>query len=395
MKFKRVMSLCLAAAMMFALTACGEKDKGSDETIKIGLMGCFTGDAAMYGNAVGNGATLYFRELNAAGGINGKQIEIVKYDDRGDAAEAITAYSRMKEDGVVAILGSVLTGTTLALVDEAYEDNMPVITASATAAGVTLLDPEKPAEGIRENVFRACFIDPFQGEKMAEYAYNKLGAKSAAVIFQTGSDYSEGVKDAFAAKAKELGLKVTSAQGYAEGDKDFRAQLTTIKSENPDVIFCPNYYEDCGMIVTQARQVGLTCTFMGADGWGGIKDYASAADLEGSVYCSAYAPGTTDAVKTFEANYKKEFNSDVPNMFAPLGYDAAKLLCAAIESAEKAGKKAGSEEYSQAVIDAMNATNGVSGVTADNYSFDQYNNPVKAAAIIELKAGAEVFKEMY
>ena len=395
MKFKRVISICLAAAMMFGLTACGEKDKGSDDTIKIGLMGCFSGEYSVYGNAVANGATLYFKELNAAGGINGKQVEIVKYDDRGDATEAITAYSRMKEDGVVAVLGSVLTGSTLALVDEAYEDNMPVITASATAAGVTLLDPEKPSAGVRENVFRACFIDPFQGEKMAEYAYNKLGAKTAAIIFETGSDYSEGVKDAFVEKAKELGLTVTSAQGYATGDKDFRAQLTTIKSENPDVIFCPNYYEDCGMIVTQARQVGLTCTFMGADGWGGIKDYASAADLEGSVYCSGYAPGTTEAVKSFEANYQKEYSAEVPNMFAPLAYDAAKLLCAAIGEAEKAGKKAGSDAYSQAVIDALNATNGIAGITSDSYAFDEYNNPIKAAAIIELKSGAETFKEMY
>lgn len=395
MKFKRVMSMVLAAAMMFALTACGEKDKGSDESIKIGLMGCFTGEYSMYGNAVGNGATLYFRQLNAAGGINGKQVEIVKYDDRGDATEAITAYSRMKDEGVVAILGSVLTGTTLAVADEAFDDNMPLVTASATAAGVTLLDPEKPADGIRTNVFRACFIDPFQGEKMAEYAYNKLGAKTAAVIFETGNDYAEGVKEAFEAKAKTLGLKVTSSQAYATGDKDFRAQLTTIKSENPDVVFCPNYYEDCGMIVTQARQVGLTCTFMGADGWGGVKDYASAADLEGCVYCSAYAPGTTDAVKTFEENYKTEFKADVPNMFAPLGYDAAKLLCAAIEAAEKDGKEAGTDAYSEAVIAALKATNGLSGVTSDSYSFDQYNNPVKAAAIIELKAGQEVFKEMY
>lgn len=395
MKFKRVMSMVLAAAMMFALTACGEKDKGSDGTIKIGLMGCFTGEYSMYGNAVGNGATLYFRELNAAGGINGKQVEIVKYDDRGDATEAITAYSRMKDEGVVAILGSVLTGTTLAVADEAFDDNMPLVTASATAAGVTLLDPEKPADGIRTNVFRACFIDPFQGEKMAEYAYNKLGAKTAAVIFETGNDYAEGVREAFEAKAKTLGLKVTSSQAYATGDKDFRAQLTTIKSENPDVVFCPNYYEDCGMIVTQARQVGLTCTFMGADGWGGVKDYASAADLEGCVYCSAYAPGTTDAVKTFEENYKTEFKADVPNMFAPLGYDAAKLLCAAIEAAEKDGKEAGTDAYSEAVIAALKATNGLSGVTSDSYSFDQYNNPVKAAAIIELKAGQEVFKEMY
>jgi branched-chain amino acid transport system substrate-binding protein len=149
------------------------------------------------------------------------------------------------------------------------------------------------------------------------------------------------------------------------------------------------------MIVTQARQVGLTCTFMGADGWGGVKDYASAADLEGCVYCSAYAPGTTDAVKTFEENYKTEFKADVPNMFAPLGYDAAKLLCAAIEAAEKDGKEAGTDAYSEAVIAALKATNGLSGVTSDSYSFDQYNNPVKAAAIIELKAGQEVFKEMY
>lgn len=404
--------LCLMLAFVLALScmagcAGGNEDAAtgdaagtttdsntSADTIKIGLLANTSGDAAMYGNAVKNGAVLYLNQVNAAGGINGKQIEIIAYDEKGDPTEAANAFNRLVDDGVTAVIGSVLTAPTIAVVDLSYEINMPQITASATAAGVTMLDPEDPESEIRTNVFRSCFIDPFQGEKMAEYAKEKLGAATAGVIFETGNDYSEGLKDSFVAKCEELGITVTSTQAYAAGDKDFKAQMTTLAGEQPDVIFSPNYYEDDAMIVTQAREVGVTATFLGGDGWGSVKNYASAEDLEGSVYCSGYAPASNDIVKQFETDYTAAYGEDVPNMFAPLAYDAAMILVAALEEAEAAGLETGSDEYKQAVIDAMKATNGLEGVTG-SYAFDEYNNPIKSAAMIKLENGEEVFTELF
>ena len=178
---------------------------------------------------------------------------------------------------------------------------------------------------VRTNVFRSCFIDPFQGEKMADYAYNKLGARTAGILFETGNDYSEGLKDAFVKKAAELGLEVVATEAFATGDKDYKAQMTNIASKNPDVVFCPIYYGEAGLAITQGRQAGITATFLGGDGFGGIRDYASPEDLEGTVYCSGYAPGT-ESVAQFEADYQATYGEPVPNMFAPLAYDAAMLI---------------------------------------------------------------------
>jgi branched-chain amino acid transport system substrate-binding protein len=260
----------------------------------------------VYGLAVRNGAELYVNQLNAAGGINGKQVELIIYDNKADNTEAVTAFTRMVDEGITALIGDVLTGNTLAVVGEAYPINMPMITASATAASVTY---DAETDTVFGNVFRTCFIDPFQGEKMAQYAFEVLGAQTAAIIFETGNDYAVGLKDAFIAKANELGMQIVSEQGYATGDVDFKSQMTTIASKNPDVVFCPHYYENDGLLVTQAREVGVTATFMGGDGWSGVSAYASAEDLEGSVYCSAYAPASSDAVKQFEA--------DLPPPMAP------------------------------------------------------------------------------
>lgn len=407
MKKTRILALIMALALCFGLMAgCSKTDDGAGDdkgsannsnggdTIKVGLLANTSGENAMYGNAVKNGATLYIDQVNADGGINGKQIEVIAYDEKGDPTEAGTAFNRLVSDGVTAVIGSVLTAPTIAVADLAYEVNMPQITASATAAGVTMLDPEDPDSEIRTNVFRSCFIDPFQGEKMAEYAKEKLGATTAAILYQSGSDYSEGLKDSFVAKCEELGITVTSQQAYAEGDVDFKAQLTAIASGNPDVVFSPNYYEDDAKIVTQARDVGITSTFLGGDGWGSVKKYGSAEDLEGSVYCSGYAPGANDTVKQFEADYQDAYGEDVPNMFAPLGYDAAMILVAALEQAENAGLETGTDEYKQAVIDAMAATKGLEGITG-TYEFDEYNNPIKTAAIIKLEDGEEVFTEWF
>jgi len=391
---KRTISFIIAVMMLaacFAFTGCGKKEEAT--TIKIGMQGPYTGSTAVYGLAVQTGARLYVDQLNKEGGINGKQVELIYYDNKGDDAEAVNAFTRLVDEGITAFIGDVLTGNTLAVVAEAYPINMPMITASATAAEVTVGEDGT----VYTNVFRSCFIDPFQGEKMAAYAGEKLGAKTAAVIALTGDAYSAGLADAFIAKCTEIGIEVVAQEGYATGDKDFNAQLTNIMAKNPDVVFCPNYYEDDGMIITQARALGLNCMFLGGDGWGNISAYASAEDLEGCLYCSAYAPGSTDTVKAFEEAYKAAYNEDVPNMFAPLAYDAAAVLCAAIAKAEESGEEVGSDEYKQAIIDAFRTEgSSVVGITSESgYTFDESNNPIKDAVIIELVNGAEVYKEIF
>ena len=398
---KKLLSIALVAILaLSALAGCAAPaaivadQAASGETIKVGILGPHTGDYAVYGLAVKNGAQLYIDEVNKAGGINGKQIETIVYDNKGDSTEAITAFTRMVDEGITALIGDVLTGNTIAVVGEANPINMPMITASATAAAVTY---NADTDTVYTNVFRTCFIDPFQGEKMAQYAAEKLNAKTAAVLTMTGDDYSVGLADAFKAKCAEVGISVVADEGYSKGDVDFKAQLTNILAATPDVVFCPNYYQDDGMIVTQARELGLTSAFLGGDGWAGVSAYASAEDLEGSYFCSAYAPGSTDAVKAFEAAYTAAYGADTLNMFAATAYDAAKVLVAALTKAEASGTAAGSDEYKQAVIDAIKTEGpSVVGITSETgYTFDDHNNPIKSAVIMTLTGGVETYKEMY
>ena len=389
---KKILCFVLAAAMALSLAACGNGSNGNasdGNTIKVGVIANTSGDSSQYGIAVSQGAKLYIKQLNEEGGINGKQIKVVEYDDKGATADAVNAYERMKSDGVTAVIGAVLTNTTLAVADKTYEDNMPQITASATAASVTVLDPTDENSDIRTNVVRACIIDPFQGEKMAEYA-QKLGATKCAVLYDSGNDYAKGVGDAFAAKCKELGIECT-VEGYATGDKDFKAQLTNIKASGAEYIMCPNYLEDVGLIVTQARQQGITAGFLGGDGWSGVTAYASAEDLEGSYFCSGYALGSN---AEFEEAYAAEYKEAPKQMFEALGYDAALLMCNALKSAEEQSLEVGSDEYKQAVIDAMKATNSLEGVTG-TFSFDDQNNPIKSASILQIQGGEEVFVENF
>ena len=414
-KAMKLVSLVLAVVMLLGcLTACGSKSATTDATtstdtpstdastaassdggeIVIALISNTTGDYAQYGQPVRDGAMLYINQLNAKGGINGKQVKVLEYDDKGDGVEAVNAYNLACDNGITAVFGATLTGSTIALADATYEDNMPQVTASATATGVTVIDPADPDSEVRSNVFRACFIDPYQGKKMAGYASEKLSAKTAAVFYQTGSDYSEGLMNAFVEEAKAIGLEIVDTEAFAEGDKDFKAQMTNIAAADPDVVFAPIYYAEAGLAITAARAAGCDAVFMGGDGFGSVKNYASAEDLEGSVYCSGYAPGT-DSVKQFEEDYKAAYNVDeIPNMFAPLAYDAAMLLCEGLKAAEEQGLTAGTDEYRQAVIDAIKNMNGTEGITG-SYSFDEYNNPIKPVAIIELTGGDEVYQEMY
>lgn len=399
---KKIMSAAMAAAMAMSLAACGGSSSSSAATaasgansgaaasgdsITIGLLAPLSGDAAAYGQAVRNGAMLYINELNAKGGINGKQINVIEYDEKGDATEAVTAFTKMVDEGITGLIGDVTTTPTEAVVAESQDYNMPVITASATAEAVTY---DAESDTLYANAFRACFIDPFQGTKMADYAYNKMSATTAAVIYQTGNDYSEGLMENFVSEFESLGGKVVDSEGYAKGDVDFNAQLTNIKAANPDIVFCPNYYEDDGKIIKQARAIGIDVPFVGGDGWDGAVDYATAEELEGTVFCSGYAGGSNPE---WEAAYKEAYGETYPSMFAPLGYDAAMALCIGLQAAEDAGLEAGSDDYKQAVIDGMkNAT--VDGVTG-KFTFDEYNNPAKETAILNIHDGVASLLEMY
>ena len=375
----------MALAMLGAFSGCsntgdgGSASGGSDsDTIRIGGLAPLTGDAASYGVAVNNAIQMAVEDINANGGIDGKQIEYIYYDEKGDTTEATNAYNKLvQDDKVVAIIGDVTTKPTLAVAQTSQQDNIPIITATATAAEVTLTGP---------NIFRACFTDPFQGELMASYASEKLGATKVAVLSDMADDYSSGIAEAFVAKAEELGMQVVADEKYQDGDVDFKSQLTNIKGQNPDVLFLPVYYEDLRLISAQAKEVGVTAQLCGADGWDSVlTDNFDSSVLNGGVFCSQYSTESTDErVQNFISTYKEKYEMD-PNMFAVLAYDATNMMAQAISDA-------GSTD-SQAIIDAMAALE-YDGLTG-HMTFDEDRNPQKSAVIVSIQDNAYKFVENY
>lgn len=372
MKKMRLGALLMAGALLTAsLAGCGNKEGGSESgaeggEIVIGGLAPLTGGVAQYGIAVNNAVQLAVKDINAKGGVLGKQIKYVYYDEKGDATEATNAYSRLvDEDKIVALIGDVTSAPCEAVAQLAARDNLPMITPSGTSEVITTYG---------ENVFRACFIDPYQGQLMASYAAKKLEAKTAAILYDTGDPYSSGIADAFEAAAKDLGLTVTNKEGYASKSTDFNTQLDKIKGNNPDVLLLPVYYNDVVLIAKQAKDKGLTSTLLGADGWDGVAaqlDEANADVVKNAYFCSQYSASSTDeALQNFLKTYKETYKED-PNMFAVLGYDAMHIMAAAIE-------KAGSTD-SDAIISALKETNykGLTGTT----SFDDKRNPVREAII--------------
>ena len=250
---RQFMAAAGVVAAASALTACGGSSAStaassaagsaaaSGSTIKVGVMGPLTGDASVYGQAVVNGASLYMKQVNADGGVNGKQLEIITMDEQGDETQAVTCFTKMVDQGITALVGDVTTAPTLAVAAESADYNMPMVTASATAEAVTY---DAETDTVNGNVFRACFTDPFQGVKMADYAYEKLGYTKAAVIFLKGKDYNEGLAENFAKEFEAKGGTVVDQESYSEGDVDFKTQLTSILGKNPEMVFCPNYYQE-------------------------------------------------------------------------------------------------------------------------------------------------------
>ncbi len=388
---KRFFAMVLAAAMMLtAMVGCGNgntQDGGNannagatGDTIKIGGLAPLTGDVSVYGVAVDNGVKMAVEEINADGGVLGKQIEYIVYDEKGDATEAVNAYNKLvQSDNVVAIVGDVTSKPTLAVAQQAAKDKIPLITASGTAENITQAG---------ENIFRACFIDPFQGELMASYASKKLEKKTAAIIYNISDDYSKGLYEAFEAAAGDLGIEVVQVEGYGKGTVDFKAQLTNIKSKNPDVIFLPVYYQDVALIAVQAKELGIEAQFLGADGWDGVIGQVDESNMDavnGAYFCSQYSAQSDDPnLQAFLSKYKETYGMDA-SQFAVLGYDAMKMLAQAIS-------EAGSTD-SAAITSAMAAID-FTGLTG-HMTFDENRNPVKSAAITQIDNGEYKFIEYY
>lgn len=381
MKKRSVVALSLAAALMIVPLAGCSKDAGSGDTVKIGGLAPLTGEVSQYGKAVDNAVKLAVKAINEKGGIlGGKKIDYICYDEKGDPNEAINAYNKLAQtDKVVALVGDVTSKPCTAVAQKAKADNMPMITPSGTAADIT---------EVGENVFRACFIDPYQGQLMADYAAKKLNAKTAAILYDNGDTYSTGIADAFEAAAKELGITVTNKEGYQTGSTDFNSQLTKIKASNPDVLMVPVYYSDVALIAVQAKAQGITSTFLGADGWDGVLEKIDASNVDAvanSYFCSQYSATSTDAdLQAFLKLYKETYGMDA-NMFAVLGYDSMMIMADAIN-------RAGSTD-SDKIIEALKSTNykGLTGTT----TFDEKRNPVREAIITNCKDGKYGFVENY
>lgn len=362
------------------ITACGEKEAEnkvgeSAETIKIGGLGPLTGPLAIYGVTATNGSKLAFEEINKNGGILGKQVEFVLFDEKGDSTEAVTAYNRLVDEGIVALVGDITSKPSLAVAEIAAQDNMPMITPTGTQFNITEAGP---------NVFRVCFTDPYQGVILANLAKNNLKANTVAIMVNNSSDYSDGVAEAFIKEAERLGLKVVAKEGYAEGDKDFRAQLTKVAATNPDVLLVPDYYEQVALITTQAREVGVKSTFIGPDGWDGVAkalDSSAYGAVENSYFTNHYSvEDTNEKVQNFIESYREKYK-DEPSAFSALSYDAAYLMKAAIE-------KAGSTDK-DAIIKAIKESD-FAGVTG-RLRFDEKNNPIKAVTVLKIVNGNYTF----
>ncbi|MGL4606888.1 MAG: ABC transporter substrate-binding protein [Eubacteriaceae bacterium] len=367
---KRVLKGMLVGMLVTSIFAFAGCSSATDENVvKLGFVGPLSGDAAIYGTSANEGAKLAVKEINAAGGIDGKDVKLIGYDSKADQTEALNAYNRLRDqDEIVALIGGVLSGETLAMKDTMVKDNMPVLSPTATAVEVTTN---------ASNIFRACFLDDYQGEAAANYAATTLGAKTAALFVCKGNPYSEGVGAAFEGAFIAKGGTIVGTESYSAQDKDYSAQLTKLKELNPQVIFVPEYVQTVGPILQKAKEMGITATFMGADGWDGVQaEYADAA--QGNYFTNHYAADSpSEKVQNFISAYKAEYNK-VPNSFTALGYDAVYTMVDAI-------KAAGSTEK-EAIITALGATD-YPGVTG-NLRFDTEGNPKgKEVTIIKIDNG--------
>ncbi|WP_028972572.1 ABC transporter substrate-binding protein [Spirochaeta cellobiosiphila] len=361
----RKLKAFLLSAFLLASVFTFANGQGEGDTIKIGAIMPISGPISTYGITTRDGIQMAVDEYNAAGGVLGHQIELIVEDNKLDAGETVTAFKKLvDQDEVVGLVGALASSMTLSIVDLAQESQIPMITPTSTNDTVT---------SAGDYIFRACYSDSFQGSVVAQFAAEDLKTMKAAILFDVANDYSVGLAKNFTAKFESLGGTIVASESYATGDKDFNAQITKIKAQNPDVLFLPDYYSTVALITKQVESAGLDVPMLGADGWDTITDSAGD-EIIGSYYSNHYSPESDDAdVRSFVDKYTEAYG-ETPNALAALGYDAAQILIEAI-------KRAGSTDP-EAIKKEIAATNAK--FVTGNISFTSIGDTIKSAVMVEI-----------
>lgn len=374
--------LLLASLALVALAvSCKRQEVGESKdrsTIKIGYFGDLSGPTFNFGQSAINGVLLAADEINQAGGINGRQLDVVIEDDQGSPERAATVVNKLiDQDKVVALIGGGASGNSLAATPRAQSAKIPLISPSSTNPAVTRAG---------DYIFRACFIDAFQGEVMAKFAANTLKVKKAAIMLDFNSPYSRGLTEFFELSFTKLGGQVVSKQSYTQGDPDYKGQLSSIRAAGADVIYLPGYYGDVAIIAKQARQLGLTQPLLGGDGWDAPELWELGGDaLNGSYISNHYSvEDPSPAIQTFVHEYKLRYGNLAPDAHAALAYDAMRFLAEAIQHA-------GTTEGPK-LRDALAQTKDFSGVTG-MISIDSDRNAVKPAVVLKLQDRKYIYQE--
>ena len=381
-KMQRTRYILLAVVLVAALVAgCGGQQA---DVIKMGANLEMTGSNATFGQSAANGTKLAIKEVNAKGGLLGKQVSLVVADNKSEAAEAANAMQKLiTQDKVVAVIAPIASSSVIAGSQVNLDNKVLAISPTASNPKVTV-DPDSGK--VREYLFRAAFIDPFQGSVMANFANKTLHAKTAALYIDNSSDYAKGLGQFFKETFLKNGGTIVAEEAYLAKDTDFKATLTKIKANQPDVVFVPGYYQEVGMVIKQARELGLTVPFLGGDGWDSAKlpEIAGAAALNNTFFANHYSPDdNSPAIKTFVEAYKKEYGQ-TPDAFAALAYDAAMMIMDAIKRSNSADPVKIKDELAR-----TKDYPAVSGIITLNETHDA----VKSAVIIEMKDGKQTFKE--
>lgn len=362
---------CAIGATAFGVTGCKTTGGPASAEINIGEFASLTGGTATFGQSVHNGDVLAVEEINAAGGVLGKKINLMTEDDQSKTEEAVASVQKLvNADHAVAILGEVASSRSMAGAPICQASRVPMITPASTNEDVT-------KKG--DYIFRICFIDPFQGSTMAHFALGSLGKKRAAVLTDVKQDYSVGLDEAFKHTFSSSGGQIVSEQSYSTGDKDFHAPLTSIKGAQPDVIFVPGYYTEVSLIVRQARELGIECPILGGDGWDSQELTKGAEkEFQNTFFSNHFSTEDPDStVQNFIKKYEDKFHS-IPDAMAALGYDAARILVDAM-------KRAGSAD-SAALRKAIAETKDFAGVTG-HITIDPNRNASKPITIIKIADG--------
>lgn len=371
--------LVVFVLLALALSCDRQQQDGSPDrsTIKIGYFGDLSGPTFNFGESAKNGVLLAAAEINYAGGINGRKIDIVIEDDQGSPERAAMVVNKLVNlDKVVTLIAGGASGSSLAAGPNAQAARVPMISPSSTNPAVTQ---------IGDYIFRACFIDAFQGDVMARFAVNTLKAKKAAIMLDYNSPYSRGLTEFFELSFTKMGGQVISKQSYTQGDADFKGQLSSIKATEPDIIYLPGYYGDVALIAKQARQLGLTQPLLGGDGWDAPELWPLAGDsINGSYISNHYSvEDPSPAIQKFVQDYRAQWGNQTPDAHAALAYDAMRFLAEAIQRAGTDGPK---------LRDALGETKNFPGVTGV-ISMDKDRNAVKPAVVLKLQDGRYIYIE--